>query len=224
MNDIQSTIELIGKAENAEDIDISYIMQTTKGCDTIDKCDIISALSRFAAIQEIQQLAISMADDEDELVQCEAYELLEQSKNYDVLPLLAQKLNAEKKSLVKLYIFMAIYWIIVDSKICDNNIFIDMYKRYETEKSIRGRIGYCMVLYLWKHESKYIDILTNYISHKDYHIRCTAINSLNDLYISSLDNVYKQKVTDCLENRLKSEKSRAVISSINSVLKNVMLI
>lgn len=221
MNDIQKVVELIGQANKVEDIDILSLIENFNNSDETEKCDIISALSKFSNVRKIQQLAIRMINDESALVRCEAYELLEQSENYDIMPLIVEKLHAEKKSIVRLYILIAIYWIIVDSGIYDNNLFASIYSCYQKERTIRAEIGFCAVLYLWKHETTYIDVLMKYVNNRDYHIRCTAINTLSDMYLSSLDNPHKEKVKKCFGDRMKIEKSAAVTNLISSIMKDI---
>ena len=85
---------------------------------------------------------------------------------------------------------------------------------YYSEKANGAIIGYCALFFICDNDIQYLNIILNYLHHKNYHIRCNAINFLYE--ISDVNS--KNTVINAFKQRLQIEKAGAVSSLLEEYL------
>lgn len=89
------------------------------------------------------------------------------------------------------------------------------YKLYDSDKSAYCKLAYIRAFYLLGNK-QLISKTKKYLTHSDYHIRCTAAVILDDL----LDNSKNiDEILMFIKKRIRTEKSVAVKSKLRALIK-----
>jgi len=152
--------------------------------------------------------------DKDRVVRASACGSLSIFTNIETVSILLNVISSDKSPLVRKYAAGSTL-IILKHLDCKDDLYIDFFNERK-ERSIPAKISYYMILYYLGQE-KYLDYILSYINHDNYINRINAINALG--LIITLKNT--QKVKTVVDERLATEDSIAVKSSILNLYNNI---
>ena len=187
-----------------------------KDMEWLDKCDVIDAMYDFVDIGYVKDFLIDLVNDKNYIVRCSVYEALGNVKKEQMLDELMGFIKKERSATARSYLIDAIGRHISNSDF-NENWYSKLNIYYERENSIRVLIQYWAVFYIIKKDEQYIYRILEQISNKDYHIRCTVINSMPALSNKNITEVVKR----CYAERAEIETSVAVQENIKQALADI---
>ena len=187
---------------------IKKLTKNLKNKDCLIRCEAIEELSDFPE-ELVYDLVMNMMNDKNYLVRCEAYEALINIKTSKGVDILLAHLKKERNSAARAYGVAAIGSMLKLSNYTNDTI-LQLKNMFQREKSKRVVISYNALFYQIEKEERYIKDALAYLDDRDYHIRCTVINSLREVQDDSVvDLIYHE-----YKKRLEVEESGAVKTSL----------
>lgn len=180
--------------------------------DSLEKSDIADLLINHVNKKSIYLLSI-LGNDDDPLVRMCTYDTLSVYPANFAYKYLLHRINKENDDLARSYIITALTDISLREKVQGT---IRIFKKlYIKEKSAFCILAYLRAFYLLGN-NQIISKTRKYLTHSDYHIRCTASMVLDDL----LDNTLNiDETISFIKERIKKEKSVAVESKLRALIK-----
>ena len=180
--------------------------------DSLEKSDIADLLINHVNKKSIYLLSI-LGNDDDPLVRMCTYDTLAVYPANFAYKYLLHRINKENDNLARSYIVTALTDICLREEIPKiKKIF---YKLYDSDKSAYCKLAYIRAFYLLGNK-RLISKTKKYLTHSDYHIRCTAAAILDDL----LDNSKNiDEILMFIKKRIRTEKSVAVESKLRALIK-----
>ena len=180
--------------------------------DSLEKSDIADLLINHVNKKSIYLLSI-LGNDDDPLVRMCTYDTLAVYPANFAYKYLLHRINKENDDLARSYIITALTDVCLREEIPKiKKIF---YKLYDSDKSAYCKLAYIRAFYLLGNK-QLISKTQKYLTHSDYHIRCTAAVILDDL----LDNSKNiDEILMFIKKRIRTEKSVAVESKLRALLK-----
>ena len=177
-----------------------------------------AALFNFNEKEEAKDILLKLTKDPAEFVRTEAYDSLSAFKSVDVAAYLLSAITEETDSLARRYAIHAWVDIVHDISDCfdDDITFLKALEVKGMEDECI--LACCRGLYFFG-ESEYFEKTTAFLTHRDYHLRCSVLNMLLEFYYN--DNSVKNQIEEAINTLLKTETSIAVISTAKKTLKQM---
>jgi len=207
-------LEKISDATNVNELSLVEISSIMTSDDYLAICDVLEVLASFIAHDEIKKIFIDMTRCENPLVRCTACESLRHIYSIDTVFLLMEILKKEKTSTVRTYVLSSLCYIVKVGRVSIDDFLPELKVMYSKEKANEVIIGYCALFFVCGKDIQYLNMVSNYLSHKNYHIRCNAINFL---YEMSDDNC-KVMIINKFKKIQQIEKTGAVRSLLSKYL------
>ncbi len=216
---IEEKLDLIERIENdnkANKTNFKILELLSSDKDDEIRSRVAESLINFQ-FKESEEILKRLLNDDAELVRVNACDSLYFSKDLEVNEILKTKLVKDRSSLVRGYATLSLVDI---SKNLDLTYKEDLYNFLITslkkEKVKWVKINIYKALYLLGDES-YLNQLMHKVDNRYYRNRCAVVNVLGDILTNNNSNIIKER----LVKRKKVEKSIAVSSSIDKVLKRI---
>lgn len=159
--------------------------------------------SRCAAIlvnfetEQSKQLLLKLAKDQDEFVRTEAYDSLGIFIDEDIENILFYSIRTETDELAKNYAILSWINIVkVRSKINKEHIML-LKTLIQTEHSPYCRLACFYGLYIFGNE-QYLKFILEFLQHEDYHIRCAAVERLDEIIAPCNERIIKNAIKKLL--------------------------
>lgn len=180
--------------------------------DSFEKSEIADLLIDHVNKKSMYLLSV-LWKDKDSLVRMCTYDTLSVYPANFAYKYLLHRINKENDNLARSYIITALTDVCLREEIPKiKKIF---YKLYDSDKSAYCKLAYIRAFYLLGNK-QLISKTKKYLTHSDYHIRCTASMVLDDL----LDNTQNiDETLSFIKERIKKEKSVAVKSKLRALIK-----
>lgn len=180
------------------------------------KSELASQLVRFES-DFCKKLLLNLTYDADVLVRVEACDSLCIYNDREVFNCL-QKLSMKDRFLVRSYAVTSMADVAVNGAFDFKEVLQLLKSNFSREKSVYVKLRYYYAFCILG-EREYYDVILQHLHHKNYQIRCCAINLLMDLikeneYVKTL-----QSFIECEEN----EKTIAVQSSLAKAISKIKL-
>lgn len=178
----------------------------------------ISQILVFSKSLLAEELLLTLTKDKDSLVRVNACDSLCNSRSIRVMKSLMERVQRDRNILVKGYATLSI----VDVALNINYDFYELSSFFENavrkSKSSWLKVHYYYALYIFGEES-YFTLLLAELNNKQYRTRCAAASILG--MVAEAENKSKSMICNELYKRLKVEKTVAVRSRIENVIKDL---
>ena len=215
MKDKFSYNKKISMIEHIENMDIRVLKSLAHDEDKEIRCRVAEELVKFPS-EETDKILFSLLDDEDLMVRVNACDSLCASNSLEAIKKLKYKLKGEKY-LVRGYAVCSIADITKNIGLNPKEIISFLEMQLKKEKSKWVRANYHCALYSLGASEYYSKIVDDALNDKDYHIRCLAINALNEI----LNDKNVKDIKTALEKRLKIEKAYCVTVELQGLLQRI---
>ena len=183
-----------------------------------------SVLSRFADTakqQEAINILLQLCHEKNALIRTEAYDALGCYFEQEVITSLERAILSEKNGLARSYAIDS--WIYIQQHLCPDSVEVIAYL-----DSILGKENddYCILSCLYGKysfgERNILDRILSYMENEDYHIRCSALSVISlILEDKNCTELCKEKIITMVTELLKKEKTKAVRTSAEEIIKGL---
>lgn len=175
--------------------------------DSLVRSEVASLLVHFHTAQS-RNMLLELIKDSDDLVRCEAYDSLCIFHELKVEQQLKQSILNEGDNLARSYAILS--WAEIASQLTQDNDFVEM--QINNEASDECILSWLYAKYIFGNEEALMEIL-KFLKHSDYHLRCSALNLLEEFICeSNKDYIHKE-----ISKLLMVEKNKAVIETIKKI-------
>jgi hypothetical protein len=188
-------------------------IENLSSSDYLDRCDAIEYLSKYINDKEVASKLLTMFEDSNYIVRCEAYDAFYGYTDTDITQVLVKKLKRERSKCARMYLCSTLCSII-KLKGCDDNIKEEILACADKEKSLNVLLAFWCILYVIKKDIQYIYKVLDCFNNSDYHIRCNVVNLLYDV----IDDKNIDVIVKNCKKQLGQEDSRAVAGTIESFI------
>ncbi len=159
-----------------------------------------------------ESILVRLAKETDSLVRCEACDSLCNSKSKEIYELLGKVAAKDKNGMVRGYASASLLDVAKNLS-CEKDALRRIKELEKKEKVVFTRIMILTALYMLGDKNSILPLI-NYLDTRDYRNRCATVKSLAEI----TDETNKEMITNVLVTRRESEKSYAVVSTIDDAL------
>lgn len=200
--------------DNFNEVELDQLKELSTHEDECIRSRVAEILVDFTE-EKGEQILINLIKDSDSLVRTEACDSLKYSNSHETYKLLSQVAYRDSNGMVRGYAVSSLGEI--SKRIGEEKETVKYLKELlKREKVVFTRINLFKELYSLG-EEQYLGLLLDCIDSKVYRNRCASINSLKEIIKSE----NKKIIMEALIARNKIEKTRAVKSSIESLIENM---
>lgn len=205
------------KNKHFNDYELEILEQFSKDIDDCIRLEVAKILVNFTELRG-ENILVRLINDRDSLVRVEACDSLRYSKSESTFDLLIKVVKKDKNSMVRGYAISSLGYLADTLNLQDYAIkFLE--KHLKNEKAVFGKINSYTTLYLLG-KGEYLGFLILELNARIYQNRCAVVHCLEEILNENNSLLIKKALND----RKKIEKTYAVISSIDSLLKKIMSI
>lgn len=208
-------LDTLREKEYLSDSDINCLSLLYKHEDDEIRYFVAELLAKADGSQS-ENILLKMIKDENTLVRTNACDSLGNSKTPLVIDSLKIIVEKDKKALVRSYAVLSIGDIVKNTNLDPTTIISFLENRLKIERIRNTRISFYRTLYMLGCEHYFKDLASE-INNRRYQNRCAVINGFK----ATLNRSNKDKIMNVIKDRLCIEKTNAVISSINQLIKDI---
>lgn len=211
--------------ENLEDLDkisdeqLHILTRLALDKDMLIRCKVAELLIN-AEGKEYRDILIKLVKDKENLVRTEAYDTLCAYPCKKVEKILESAMKEENDEIACSYAIMS--WGDVVNELYDDitdkiSIIDEIRKRELIKKSEQCRLSCEYVCYFFGIDDSF-ERIVSFITSDDYHIRCSVIN----MFLDIIDDANEQEIRRVLDEVIVKEKTKAVKSCAEKVLREII--
>ncbi len=186
----------------------AFIYHCLSDADPLVRCQAADLLPDLPHTEQNISSLLSMCDDEDALVRTEVYDVLSGFPDKRIPVRLKKAILTEPDELARSFAVMS--WAdSVSDFVSDFSEQIQFIQKYRNTETSEGCLLACAYALYQFQSPESLALLLSFLHSQDYHIRCSAVNSLKNADEQDLPVVF-QALRDCYI----SEETKAVASTI----------
>lgn len=211
---IYKILDLIALKKNIDFNDENQLIKLAN-CYDAEIRSFVAELLVLANSDRAEKVLIKLCKDKDELVRINACDSLSAFATKETYKQLLKCILNDESLLVKKYALLSLIDVMKEIDVDKEelkNFFLNIAKK--TEPSIQAVCFKGMYILGYK---DYLKNINNLLKSENYQDRCTVVNILKDI----ISDNNRNSIISILINAKKTEKSQAVLSTIENALKNI---